>query len=250
VLAAKVQRGPAAGELARLFGAAIFDAAAKTLDAVGAALSAYQEDAATFYPYSSKYDAYLAGRTQLSPQEARGLALFNDPGKGNCASCHVSQRSNDGTPPQFTDYGLIALGLPHNPAIPANADPSYFDLGACGPLRQDFAGRADMCGLFRTPSLRNVALRPSFFHNGLVHDLRKAVEFYVERDIDPGKWYPRDAQGRVQKFDDLPARYRGNINRDPPFGGKPGDKPALTPAEIDDVVAFLRTLTDGYAARR
>jgi cytochrome c peroxidase len=107
-----------------------------------------------------------------------------------------------------------------------------------------------MCGLFRTPSLRNVALRPSFFHNGLVHDLRKAVEFYVERDIDPGKWYPRDAQGRVQKFDDLPARYRGNINRDPPFGGKPGDKPALTPAEIDDVVAFLRTLTDGYAARR
>jgi cytochrome c peroxidase len=249
VLAAKVQRGPAAGELARLFGAAIFDDADRTLAAVGAALSAYQQDAATFYPYSSKYDAYLAGRVKLTPQEARGLKLFEDPDKGNCASCHVSRRGNDGTPPQFTDFGLIALGLPRNPAIPANADPTYFDLGACGPLRQDLAGRTDMCGLFRTPSLRNVALRLSLFHNGLVHDLRQAVEFYVERDTDPGKWYPRDTRGLVQKFDDLPARYRGNINREPPFGGKPGDKPVLSPAEIDDVVAFLRTLTDGYAAR-
>ena len=37
---------------------------------------------------------------------------------------------NDGTPPQFTDFGLIAIGVPRNPAIPANADPGYFDLGA------------------------------------------------------------------------------------------------------------------------
>ena len=51
---------------------------------------------------------------------------------------------------------------------------------------------------------------------------------------------------RVEKFDDLPARYRVNINTDPPFGGKPGDKPALSDAEIDDIVAFLGTLTDGY----
>ena len=93
-------------------------------------------------------------------------------------------------------------------------------------------------------------LRKTFFHNGLVHDLRKAVAFYVERDTDPGKWYPRDAAGQVRKFDDLPAQYRGNINTDPPFGGRPGDKPALSAAEIDDVVAFLKTLTDGYACRR
>ncbi len=245
-LAATLRHGAEAGAIGKLFGAAVFADADKTLAAVGAALSAYQQDAATFYPYSSKYDGYLAGHAWLSPQEARGLKLFEAPDKGNCASCHVSQRANDGTPPQFTDYGLIALGLPRNQAIPANADPTYADLGACGPLRLDLAGRADMCGLFRTPSLRNVALRPNFFHNGLVHDLRKAVAFYVERDTDPGKWYPRDAQGRVRKFDDLPARYHDNINRDPPFGGKPGDKPALSPAEIDDVVAFLRTLTDGY----
>jgi len=95
-----------------------------------------------------------------------------------------------------------------------------------------------------------VALRQSFFHNGLVHTLREAIAFYVERDTNPAKWYPRDASGRVQKFDDLPEAYRSNVNMEPPFGRQPGDPPALSPSEIDDVVAFLQTLTDGYAPAR
>ena len=235
-----------AGELREIFGNEIFDDTGKAFAAVSEALAVYQQDYAAFYPYSSKYDAYLAGRARLTPQEARGLELFNDPAKGNCASCHISARGNDGTPPQFTDYGLIAIGVPRNRDIPANADPAFFDLGLCGPLRTDLAGRSKYCGLFRTPSLRNVALRKVFYHNGGERDLRKAVAFYVERDTTPEKWYPRDVSGRVQKFDDLPARYRANINTEPPFGGKPGDKPALSAAEIDDIVAFLGTLTDGY----
>ncbi|MGN6573793.1 MAG: cytochrome-c peroxidase, partial [Pseudolabrys sp.] len=199
-----------------------------------------------FYPYSSKYDAVLAGRAQLTPREALGLALFNDPHKGNCASCHRSRPDFNGTPPQFTDYGFIALGLPRNKGVPANADPAWRDLGLCGPLRTDLSGRPDYCGLFRTPSLRNVALRKTFFHNGLVHSLREAVAFYVERDTAPEKWYPRGADGRIAKFDDLPAAYLTNVNTEAPFGGKPGDTPALSPSEIDDIVAFLGTLTDGY----
>jgi cytochrome c peroxidase len=214
------------------------------------ALEVYEQSSQDFYPYSSKYDAYLAGRVRLTPQEERGLELFQDPDKGNCASCHISGRASDGAPPQFTDYGLIALGLPRNPAIPANADPNWHDLGLCGPLRADFAGRAAYCGLFRTPSLRNVALRKTFFHNGLVHSLREAVAFYVERDTRPGKWYPRGTDGQVLKFDDLPAPYVANVNTDPPFGGRPGDRPALSPAEVDDVVAFLGTLTDGYSTSK
>ena len=54
------------------------------------ALEVYEQDYKTFYPYSSKYDAYLAGKTVLTHQEAHGLQLFNDADKGNCASCHVS----------------------------------------------------------------------------------------------------------------------------------------------------------------
>ncbi|MBS0518152.1 MAG: c-type cytochrome [Proteobacteria bacterium] len=231
-----------------LYGPTIFEDDDRAFAAIGEALAVFQEDARSFYPYSSKYDAYLAGRVPLTAQESRGLALFESPAKGNCANCHRSQPSNDGTPPQFTDYGLIALGLPRNAAIAANADPTFFDLGACGPLRSDLAGRKQYCGLFRTPTLRNVALRRTFFHNGLVHDLKQAVAFYVERDTNPGKWYPRAADGSVRKFDDLPAPYRNNVNKEPPFGARPGNRPALTEAEIDDIVAFLGTLTDGYDA--
>jgi cytochrome c peroxidase len=243
---ARARTAAYAGDLRKLYGDAIFDDSGKAFAAIGHALEVFQQSYRDFYPYSSKYDAYLAGRAQLTAQEARGLAVFNDPAKGNCGNCHRSTPGDDGTPPQFTDYGLIAIGVPRNRAIPANADARYFDLGLCGPLRTDLAGRAEYCGLFRTPSLRNVALRQTFFHNGLAHSLREAIAFYVERDTDPSKWYPRDADGGVDKFDDLPAKYRANVNNEPPFGGKPGDSRVLSDSEIDDMVAFLQTLTDGY----
>jgi cytochrome c peroxidase len=248
-IAAKVRRADYAGELKAIFGSAVLDNPDKTFAAVVEALETYEQSPAEFYPYSSKYDAYLAGRAKLSPQEAHGLALFSDEAKGNCASCHRSAPDDDGTPPQFTDFGMIAIGVPRNNAIPANADPNYFDLGLCGPLRTDFKGRADYCGLFRTPSLRNVAVRKVFFHNGMAHSLKEAVSFYVERDTNPAKWYPRNPDGSVRKFDDLPPAYWGNINTDPPFGQRPGDPPRLSETEIDDIVAFLKTLTDGYTPR-
>ena len=247
-VAAKLRKTSYADEVRAVFGDAVFDDPDKALSAVAESLEVYEQDYRAFYPYSSKYDAYLAGQARLTAQEMRGLELFNDPDKGNCASCHISRRAYDGTPPQFTDYGLIALGVPRNAAIPANADPAFFDLGLCGPLRTDLRGRKEYCGLFRTPSLRNTALRQSFFHNGVFHTLKQVIEFYVERDTDPAKWYAKNADGSVNKFDDLPAAYYANINTDPPFGGRPGEKPALSRGEIDDVISFLRTLNDGYVA--
>jgi cytochrome c peroxidase len=251
--AAVVARARKAGydtEIKTIYGEETVKDDDRTFAALTHALEVYEQSWRDFYPYSSKYDVYLAGRTQLTAQEAHGLELFEAEDKGNCASCHISRRANGGTPPQFTDYGLIALGLPRNPAIPANADPHYHDLGLCGPLRTDFKDRAGYCGLFRTPSLRNVALRRTFFHNGVVHSLREAVAFYVERDTQPEKWYPRGPNGKVLKFDDLPADYLSNVNAEPPFGGSPGDRPKLSPSEIDDIVAFLGTLTDGFAQPR
>ena len=244
--AARLRRSRSAAALRRLFGPTIFDVPDIALAAALEAFELYEQDSANFYPYSSKYDAFLAGKVKLTAPERHGLALFEDPTKGNCARCHVSERAKDGTPPQFTDYGLVALGVPRNAAIPANRDPAWFDLGMCGPLRDDLHGRAEYCGRFMTPTLRNVATRQVFFHNGVFHSLRQVIEFYVERDTNPEKWYPRAADGQVRKFDDLPAPYRANIDADPPFGGHPGDPPALSKSEIDDVIIFLRTLTDGY----
>jgi cytochrome c peroxidase len=249
-VAARLRQAAYAGDIKAIFGDAVIKDDNKTFAAALEALEVYQQNHKDFYPYSSKYDAYLAGRTQLTPQELRGLAVFDDPAKGHCGNCHRSQRGNDGTPPQFSDFGLIAIGVPRNRDIPANADAKFFDLGMCGPLRTDLSGRSEYCGLFRTPSLRNVALRGTFFHNGAVHTLRQAIEFYVERDTAPEKWYPRDQSGHVVKYDDLPVQYQKNINLEPPFGGESGDKPVLSAAEIDDMIAFLNTLTDGYASVR
>jgi cytochrome c peroxidase len=247
---AKVARTDYADGFRAIYGRALFADQQAAFKAILKAFEVFEQDAPTFYPYSSKYDAYLAGKAMLSPQETRGLALFNDPAKGNCAQCHISKRANDGEPPQFTDYGLIALGVPRNPAIPANADPTYYDMGLCGPQRTDLSKHTEYCGLFRTPSLRNVATRHSFFHNGIYHTLQQVMAFYVQRDTDPEKWYPRDSDGTVRKYDDLPAAYHKNVNtEDAPLDRHPGDQPALNAADIADVIAFLQTLTDGWQPR-
>jgi cytochrome c peroxidase len=243
-VAARVAQASYAPEFLRLFGPRSLGDPGLALAGVTMALEAFEQDVATFSPYSSKYDDYLEGRTRLSAAEQRGLEAFENRAKGNCASCHVSRPAPNGARPQFTDYGLVALGLPRNPAILANADPNYHDLGLCGPDRTDLSGRADYCGRFMTPTLRNVATRTVFFHNGVVRGLREAVAFYAERDVNPEKWYPRDPRGQVRKFDDLPPVYWRNVEIDPPFGPRPGLPPVLSPQDLDDIVAFLGTLTD------
>ncbi|WP_443111567.1 cytochrome-c peroxidase [Burkholderia sp. FERM BP-3421] len=246
-VARAVRAAPYAAEFRATFGARVLDDDDAAFAAVLRALGTFEQTPEVFYPYTSKYDAYLAGRARLTPAELRGLQVFNDEKKGNCASCHLSQRALDGTPPQFSDFGLIAVGVPRNRALPVNRDPKFHDLGACGPERQDLKGRAEFCGLFRTPTLRNVALRKSFFHNGIYHTLEDVMRFYAERDTNPEKFYPV-RHGVVQKYDDLPKQYWGNLNTDPPFDRKRGDPPVLNEAEIKDVIAFLQTLTDGYQA--
>lgn len=239
-VAARLQAAPYAPALRAAFGADLFERGAEAVFAAAAmALEVFQQSPADFYPYSSRYDAVLRGKATLTPREARGLALFDDPAKGNCAACHPSAPTPDGAFPLFSDFGHIALGVPRNPAIPANADPAFFDLGLCGPLRTDRADRASDCGRFRTPSLRNVAVRRSFFHNGAVRSLEEAIRFYATRDSDPARWY-----GPAAAFDDLPAAYRANVDRQAPFGRARGAPPALSESEIDAIAAFLRTLTD------
>jgi cytochrome c peroxidase len=241
---AKIAAAPYAAQFRRTFGERIFADSALAFSAALLALETYQQEPQEFYPYSSKYDAYLRREVALSAQEQRGLEVFNDPKRGNCARCHPSS-VRAGTLPAFTDFGFAALGVPRNRAIPANRDANYFDLGLCGPWRTDLTGRTEYCGLFRTPSLRNVARRTVFFHNGVFHRLKDAVRFYARRDTDPGAWYPPD-HSRTGKFDDLPARFVKNVDTLSPFDRLPGAPPAMSDAEIEDVVAFLGTLTDGF----
>lgn len=233
-----------------LFGPDLFGNPRLAVDEAMFAIGRYQIESRDFHPFSSKYDAWLAGRARFSPAELRGYRAFNDPDKGNCAACHLDSPTPDGLPALFTDFQYEALGVPRNAAIPANRDPHYYDLGICGPYRTDLQTETRYCGMFLTPSLRNVATRRVFFHNGVFHSLRQVLDWYVNRDLQPQRFYPRDASGRVVKYDDLPPQYRGNVDRvDAPFNRDPGDPPALSAADIRDMIAFLGTLTDGYTPR-
>ena len=230
------------------FGAAIIDNPEQAFSRMTFALQAFQREAPEFHPFDSKYDYFLAGKVKLSDQEMRGLALFNNPAKGNCIACHSSARGADGSAPLFTDFTFDNLGVPRNARLLATRDPAYFDLGLCGPDRTDLADtHPELCGAFKVPTLRNVATRQTFFHNGAFDNLKDVVSFYVRRDTNPEEWYPIGADGTVQKFNDLPPQYRKNVNTtEGPYNRQPGMQPALTPSEIDDVVKFLGTLTDGY----
>ncbi len=241
----KLRKAVYAKQFREVFGANSLDDVDTAFAKLGLALERYQIEAPEFQPFSSKYDAYLAGKVTLTAAEMRGLKLFNDEKKGNCAACHPSAQRDGGKPPLFTDFTYDALGVARNTAIPANADAQYADLGLCRSGRTGRAAQADTCGKFKVPTLRNVATRQVFFHNGQITSLRDSVVFYVQRDTHPEAWYPRQAGKQVAKFNDLPAKYHGNVNADEvPYGGKRGDTPVLNDQEIDDLVAFLKTLTD------
>jgi len=241
---AKLAAAPYAAEFRRVFGENVFADVEGAFLRLSLAVQQYEREDVEFNDYSSKYDAFLRGRATLSDAELRGLALFNSPAKGNCGACHPSSRA-DGKAPLFTDFSYDNLGVPRNAEIARNADPAYYDLGLC--RRAGLASRADLCGAFKVPSLRNVALRGAFFHNGRFKTLKDALTFYVQRDTNPEKWYPLASDGTVLKFDDLPAEHRANVNTsEAPYDRRHGDVPALSDAEIDDVIAFLRTLSDGY----
>jgi cytochrome c peroxidase len=247
VVIERLKSAPYAEEFRRVFGAGIFDTPDAAFNRVRFALAQYQTEDADFHRFDSKYDFFLAGRASLTGRELQGLALFNNPDKGNCAACHPSGRGASGASPLFTDFSYDNIGVPRNAAIPANADPAYFDLGLCGPFRTDLAQRADLCGAFKVPTLRNVAISAPYFHNGRFRTLKEVVGFYVRRDTHPEEWYPLNADGSVDKYDDLPPQYHRNVNAtEAPYNRHPGDAPALAPDEIDLVVEFLNTLTDGY----
>lgn len=246
-LVGRLARASYAAEFRQVFGDKVFDDPEGAFQRATLAIQQYEREDAEFRPFTSKYDAFLRGEAALTDRELRGLALFNSPAKGNCAACHPSAKGSDGSLPLFTDFTYDNLGVPRNPDIPANADPAHFDLGLCARPAGDLAAREDLCGAFKVPSLRNVAKRGVFFHNGRFKSLKETLTFYVQRDTNPEKWYPADPDGTVRKFDDLPPEYRANVNTtEAPYNRKPGDAPALTDAEIDDVIAFLETLSDGY----
>ncbi len=157
---ARLAAAPYAADFRKVFGDDILRDVDGAFLRMSLAVQQYEREEPAFNGYSSKYDAFLRGTATLDEQELRGLALFNSPTKGNCQACHPSGRGADGSMPLFTDFSYDNLGVPRNPELSRTANPDYYDLGLC--QRADLASRTDLCGAFKVPSLRNVAVREAF----------------------------------------------------------------------------------------
>jgi cytochrome c peroxidase len=212
---------------------------ALTYERIGQAIAAY-ERSVEVNPFSSKYDAYLKGQATLTVQESEGLMLFE--GKAQCSACHPSQPGPGGEPPLFTDFTYDNLGVPRNPLNPFYAAPrsvnpdrdNWVDPGLGGFLAgagyPEDVWRPEL-GKQKVPTLRNVAKAPvagfvkAYTHNGFFKSLEAVVHFYNTRDVNP--WPAPEIVENVNTSE------LGNLG--------------LTPAEEAAIVAFMRTLSDGYA---
>jgi cytochrome c peroxidase len=227
----------------QVYGQAAFSDAASAYDKIADAIAAF-ERTRVFNKFSSKYDAYLAGKAKLTAQEMRGLELFEREDKGNCAACHTSRPAEDGTPPLFTDFTYDNLGVPKNPhnrfyGMKKQYNPDgrkFVDKGLGG-----FVNSPAEDGKFKVPTLRNIALTAPYMHNGYFMTLKGAVDFYNTRDIKPACPQEFLADDKAIEKGCWPAaEVAENVNTDELGNLK------LSEQEVDDIVAFMHTLTDGW----
>ncbi|MEY3059345.1 MAG: methylamine metabolism protein [Bacteroidota bacterium] len=216
-------------------------------DKVGRAIAAY-EATSEVNKFTSKFDAYMKGQTRLSPAEARGLALFNL--DAECYDCHASVSHDGITPALFTDFSYHNLGLPKNMATPNKSRLLDQDLGLGGELETVLpngqfkypatwrAQAVAQYGKFKTPTLRNVAgPNRRYMHNGIFNSLEAVVHFYNTRDVAGAGW---TFDGVFKTWAELGKEV--NLNIEIHGAGNLG----LTPAQEADLVAFMKTLSDGW----
>lgn len=222
---AKVQKAMYAPLFLQVFGSGAFADVEQAYHNIATAIAAF-ERTTVFSPFTSKYDAYLAGQTTLTAAERNGLNLFET--KGRCAECHSSAPAGDGTPPLFTNFMYENLGVPRNPnnpfyrvALEFNPDGANFVDRGLGAI----VGDSRENGKFKVPTLRNIAITAPYTHNGIYGSLDQVVEFHNSKTVGGVFQAPEVAQN-------LNTSQVGNLG--------------LSAAEMSDIVAFLTTLTDGY----
>ncbi len=218
----------------------------QSFNAIALAIAAY-EASPEVNPYSSKFDYFLKGETELSIEEKAGFDLFN--GKGKCSKCHIS----DGRKPLFTDFTYDNLGVPANPENPVykiNAD--YIDTGLGGFLEKpETSGewqklaKGNM-GKHKVPTLRNIDKRTSskfvkaYMHNGYFKTLKGVVHFYNTRDIKPACPGLYTEEKALAENCWPGPEVKANLNSE-----ELGDL-KLTDKEEELIVAFMETLSDGF----
>jgi len=158
----------------------------------------------TLISNNSKYDKVIKGETILTKEEYEGFVLINDQTKGDCLHCHTTDADALGTTRKFSNNGLDAVFNPND----------YRDKGKGG-----VTGESTDYGLFKIPSLRNIAVTAPYMHDGRFETLKEVLDFYSE--------------GVNNSY---------NIDSKMGFAHQGGAR--LTKDEKEKIIAFLKTLTD------
>ncbi len=298
----RIAAGPYARLFQQVFGAQVFSRPAEQVFPLAVeALVAFQS-APAVSPFSSKYDAWLAGKAQLTASELNGLRLFTGSTTGRpggpafrnaqCTQCHAIPSNPQTGPDLFTNFSYRNPGVPSNPNNPSatqTSSPSYSSGGTCmSPAFVDFGlgnslypsqqpalpagnvgtgsnGKGDFLrvnGLFKTPTLRNVDTRPTttfvkaYCHNGVFKSLQQVVHYYNTRNLttSPGEAIDFTAANPTSCLKGQPLwpapEVPSPLTLENPTGtlGQIGNL-GLTAQEEADLVAFLKTLSDGYFQR-
>jgi cytochrome c peroxidase len=158
----------------------------------------------TLISSNSKFDQVLRGEAFFTEEEYLGYGLVNDQTKGNCLLCHTTDGNGLGTTGKFSNNGLDYT----------ESAKDYSDKGRGGVTGVDHE-----VGLFRIPSIRNVAFTGPYMHDGRFETLEEVLDFYSEG-------------------------LHSSYNIDSKIGFINADAPRLTDEEKEQIMAFLLTMTD------
>ncbi|GAB4352659.1 MAG: hypothetical protein Kow0026_10340 [Oricola sp.] len=198
-----------------LFDAAFGEGAPITIDRIVAALAVYER---TLVSADAPYDRFVQGdENALSRSQKRGMALFQSLG---CKRCHAG--------PNFSGASLVG---PKAVFRPFSVERSPRALAHRLGEDKGRAGKKSEVGIFRVPSLRNVALTAPWFHNGSVTDLSEAVRIMAATQLNA-------LVGDEGEPPDIEIRWSPATRT-----LETSERTRVTDRDIADIVAFLEALS-------
>lgn len=235
-LAARVLENPAYRDaITRHYGEKASTTPAATVDAVTAAIAAY-ERSAEFSTFDSRFDRYLQGEYEMTREEDIGRKIFFSD-LVNCIRCHLNDPGRVSPRETFTNHRYHNIGVPVNEAARrANGlGSAHVDSGLGASRALSKPERHTHAGRFRVPTLRNVAVTAPYMHNGVFKHLETAVAFYARYPLPSGLSNTNPETGRPWR----PAEVPDTIDLEILGAGQPIDAERMR-----YLVAFLKTLTD------
>ncbi len=218
-----------------LYGNEIFDDVDAAYAAMAESIGEFEKNV-EFSTFDSKFDRSLTGDYVLSFKENSGKAVFFSQ-FANCGICHQLHAKGDPVnkfAETFTGYEYHNLGVPANQAVRDLNGVTDVDTGL-----QNNTGNAADKGKFKVSTLRNVAVTGPYMHNGVFRELATVIEFYnhiADRSVPAHQINPETGTNwrAAEVTDNISVAELAS-----------GDRSKMdTVAEIENMVCFMRTLTD------